>query len=217
MPDLDFSVECAAALPFAAAPHLSFKLRVRDAAPSPAAIHSVVLRCQIRIEPTQRRYEGPERERLFELFGQPHDWGRTLHSMLWTHVTLVVPGFRGETDVEMPVLCSYDFNVAATKYFAALAGGEIPLCLLFSGTVFYEGAEGGLQVAQISWEKEASFRLPFDVWKTMMECYYPNQIWVSMPTKVFERIDAHKRRQKLTSWEQALESLLPELEEQLQS
>ena len=53
--------------------------------------------------------------------------------------------------------CSYDFNLAATKYFAALEGGDLPLCFLFSGTIFHEAGDGALQVAQISWEKR---RLP---------------------------------------------------------
>ena len=36
--------------------------------------------------------------------------------------------------------------------------GEIPLCFLFSGTVFYQAQDGGLQVAPISLDKQADFR-----------------------------------------------------------
>ena len=54
----------------------------------------------------------------------------------------------GAADVDLPVPCSYDFNLAATKYFAALEGGDIPLCFLFSGTIFYEADDGALQVAR---------------------------------------------------------------------
>ena len=56
--------------------------------------------------------------------------------MLWTHASAVVPSFTGSTAVELQVPCSFDFNVAATKYFHGLADGDIPLCLMFSGTVF---------------------------------------------------------------------------------
>lgn len=217
MPDLNFAVESAEPLPFAAAPHLLFKLRVRDAAPDAPPIHSAVLRCQIRIEPNRRRYHGEEAEELFELFGRPHDWDRTLRSMLWTHVNVAVPGFRGETLVELPAPCSYDFNIAATKYFAAVSEGEAPLCFLFSGTVFYESPSGGLMVSQIPWEKEADFRLPIRVWKQMMASYYPGTVWVGLQQRVFDRINDHKRRHRLTSWEQALESLLPRIEEQVQA
>ena len=89
--------------------------------------------------------------------------------MLWTHVSAVVPPFTGDGVVDLPVPCSSDFNLAATKYFAALDGGEIPLCFLFSGTIFYEAGDGALQVAQIPWEKEADFRLPAATWHGLMD------------------------------------------------
>ena len=38
--------------------------------------------------------------------------------------------------------------------------GEIPLDLLFSGTVFYAGPGGALQINRISWNAEAAYRLP---------------------------------------------------------
>ena len=56
---------------------------------------------------------------------------------------------------------TFDFNVASTKYFDGLNGGDIPLLMLFSGTIFYASQENALQVAPISWELEArdtSFR-----------------------------------------------------------
>ena len=58
MPDLDFQVENAEPQRFAAAPLLRFGLRVAEAAAAGAAptpIHSVALRCQVRIEPARRR------------------------------------------------------------------------------------------------------------------------------------------------------------------
>lgn len=211
MPELKFQIEGAEPAPFAMSPHLLFKLRIANrAAGESAAIQSVALRCQIRIEPTQRRYAAEEQERLFELFGQPSDWARTVHSMLWTHVTLNVPRFSEETVIDLPVPCVYDFNVAAAKYFAGLEEGGVPLCFLFSGTVFYEAEGGALRIAQISWEEEANFRLPVDVWRRMMEAYYPNSIWICLPKEIFQRVDAYKRRCALTSWDAALEKLLEE-------
>lgn len=212
MPQLKFEIESAAPLPWAVAPHLQFKLRIADRAViqnagDGAAIQSVALRCQIRIEPTRRRYVAVEQERLFELFGRPSDWSRSVHSMLWTHVTLNVPGFRGQTVVDLPVPCSHDFNVAATKYFAGLEEGDVPLCFLFSGTVFYE-ADGALRIEQISWEQEADYRLPAQTWRNVMEAYYPNTMWVGIHQTIFEQIDAYKRRHALPSWETALEKLL---------
>jgi hypothetical protein len=210
MLDLDFLVEGAEPMPHAAAPLLAFKLHVSQVAASTTAvpIHAVVLRCQIRIEPAKRRYENSEKGRLLDLFDTPDRWSQTLRPMLWTHISVVVPRFTAAITVDLPVPCSFDFNVAATKYFYALEEGEVPLCLLFSGTVFHESEEGDLQVAQSSWEKESAFRLPVQVWKEMMDRYYPNSAWLSLRRDVFDRLYQYKSRHRLPTWEQALENLL---------
>jgi hypothetical protein len=206
MVDLSVAVEDAVPNFYAAIPLLGFKLRI-DCATN-ATIQNIALRCQIRIEPTQRRYEGNEPERLRDLFGERDLWSRSLRSMLWTHASVVVPPFTGSAVVELPVACSFDFNLAATKYFDALEAGDVPLCFLFSGTVFYEGAEGRLQIAQIGWDKEANFRLGIGVWKEMMDHYYPNSAWLCVRKDVFDRLHQFKREHALTNWEEALETLL---------
>ena len=208
MPDLSFQVETAEAERFAAAPLLLFRLRIAQRA-APVPIHAIALRCQIRIEPARRRYENKERERLLDLFDTPDRWSQTLRPMLWTHTGTVVPPFTDNIVVDLPVPCTFDFNVAATKYFYALEGGEAPLSLLFSGTVFHEVAEAGLQVAQIPWDREVAFRLPVRVWKEMMELHYPNSAWLCLRRDVFDRLYQYKSGHRLPTWEQALESLLP--------
>jgi hypothetical protein len=107
------------------------------------------------------------------------------------------------------VPCTFDFNVAATKYFAGLSDGVVPLDLLFSGSVFFETPDYGLQITQISWNKEARFRLPIHVWQEMMEHYYPNSAWLCLRRDVFERLARYKSEQGIPTWEQALESILP--------
>ncbi|MDR3638154.1 MAG: DUF6084 family protein [Isosphaeraceae bacterium] len=216
MPDLNYRVEGAEPQRFAAAPTLLFKLHVSEAvAPggAPTPIHSVVLRCQLRIEPAKRAYTPAEKERLSDLFGTPERWGQTLRPMLWTHVSAVVPPFEGQTVADLLVPCTYDFSLAATKYFAALDGGDLPLCVLFSGTIFYEAPDSALQVAQISWEKEADFRLPGATWRDLMEHYYPNSAWLCLRKDVFDRLDRYRRDHGLASWEQTLERLLAAAEE----
>jgi len=133
--------------------------------------------------------------------------------MLWTHASTVVTPFQGSALVELPVTCTFDFNVAATKYFAGLEDGEVPLIMLFSGTVFYEADEGALQVSQISWDKEAKYQLPVSVWQEMMNFYYPNSAWLSLRRDVFDRLNQYKMRRGIPTWEGALESLLPTVEE----
>jgi hypothetical protein len=183
VPDLAFSVQEVVATEFAAVPTLAFKLRIVNSVAG-EAVHTVALRCQIQIEASRRRYT-PEEQRN------------------------IVPSFKSETLVDLPVTCTFDFNVAATKYFAGLKGGEIPLRLQFSGTVFYAGYEGELQVAPISWEQEATFRLPQATWQQMMDSYYPNSAWMSLRRDVFERLRQYKTQHGIPTWEQVLESVLP--------
>ncbi len=216
MPDLNFEVEKVEVLPFAAAPLLVFKLRVTNQnADEP--VHNVMLRCQIQMEVTRRNYSDKDQERLLDLFGEPHRWSETLRNMLWTHANAVVQPFTGSAMVDLQVPCTFDFNVAATKYFAGLDDGEVPLALLFSGTVFYEAEDGALQVSQISWEKEARFRLPVRVWKEMMDIYYPNSAWLCLRRDIFDRLYRYKVSRGLPTWEQTLESILPDSEERAQT
>ncbi len=212
MPDLSFQVENAAPQLHSASPLLTFKLKVANADPA-ESIHTVVLRCQIQIETTRRRYTLDEQKRLLDLFGEPERWNQTLRTTLWTHTNAVVSPFTGQTEVDLPVPCSFDFNIAATKYFAGLDDGEIPLCLQFSGTVFYAADDGALQVSQIPWDKEAKYRLPVRTWQKMMEAYYPNSVWLSLRRDVFDRLNRYKMQRGLPTWEQTLESILPANEE----
>lgn len=207
MPDLNFQVEGANLVPFAVAPTLALKLRIVNAAPE-QRIESVMLQCQVQIEATQRRYAAGEQPRLLDLFGEPERWGKTLRTMLWTHASVNVRPFAGSTTVDLHIPCTFDFNVAATKYFHALDAGEVPLALLFSGTVFFDDEERGLQVSQISWNKEARYRLPVAVWRRVIDHYYPNTSWLTLRRDVFDRLNEFKTRHAIPTWEQAVERLL---------
>jgi hypothetical protein len=214
VPDLDFGVEGAEVLEFAAVPSLLFKLRIENLEGEP--VRSVALNTQIRIAATQRHYETAEQERLLELFGEPHRWGGTLRSLLWTHTTLQVPPFSESTVVDMPVPGTYDLEVVASKYFYALEDGEVPLEFLFSGTVFYAGEGGQLQIARISWEKEAEFRLPVRLWKEMMERYFPNTAWIRLRKDAFDQLYNYKVSRGFPTWEAAVEALLSASEQKVE-
>lgn len=112
----------------------------------------------------------------------------------------------------MPIQCTYDLNITATKYFYALNEGEVPLLFLFSGTIFYAAPDGRLQAQQIPWEKECIYSMPVRIWQELMEYHYPNSAWVSLHRHVFEKLYAYKRRQGLPTWEQTIERLLTEYE-----
>jgi len=208
VPDLSFRVMGADAPSHTATPVLHFKLAVRNADPE-EPIQAIMLRCQMRIEPAARQYSDGEKGKLLDLFGEPSRWAQTLRSMLWTHSDVVVPPFRGEIEVDLPAECTFDLTIASAKYFDALEGGEAPLLLLFSGTVFYESGDGRIQITQIPWSKETAYRLPVSAWKNMIDAHYPNTAWLCLRRDVFERLHRYKVERGLPTWEQTLESILP--------
>ena len=212
MPDLDFQVESAAAVPFAATPVLGFRIGVTSANAG-EAIFSVALRCQIQIEVTRRRYSEQDQKRLLDLFGDPERWGQTLRSMLWTNAGTTIASFAGSTTTELQVPCTFDFSVASTKYFYGVEEGDIPLCFQFSGTVFYDDGNGYAQVSPISWSKETRFRLPVETWRNLMDTYYPNSAWLCLRRDLFDRLYQYKVRHGIPTWEAALERILAECEE----
>jgi hypothetical protein len=216
MPDLRFTIEGADVVEHAASPLLAFHGHVTNL-PKDEVVQSIVLRAQIQIEVTRRKYESGEQALLQDLFGHPDRWGQTLRNLLWTHASVVVPRFKGNGLAEIHVPCTFDFNIAATKYFHGLAQGDLPLCFQFSGTVFYEGPDGALQVAPISWDKEAKFRLPVQTWKDLMDAYYPNLAWLALRKDVFEKLYQFKVREGITTWEEAIERALNALPETVRS
>jgi hypothetical protein len=216
MSDLRLTIESAEAVRFAAVPLLAFRLRITNS-PSEELVHTVALKAQIQLEVTRRPYSSDEQSRLRDLFGEPDRWGQTLRSMLWTHVSSIVPRFTGSTLTELQVPCTFDFNVAATKYFHGLMAGELPLCFQFSGSVFYQGADGQLQVSPISWDKEAKYRLPLKVWKDLMNEYYPNSAWLALRKDTFERLYQYKVDEGIPTWEEAVERALTAVRETVRS
>jgi hypothetical protein len=205
-PELDFSVAGVEPLERAAAPTLRFRLRISRS--GGAAVRSIALNVQLRIAATRRAYDVETRERLAELFGAGDAWGRNLHSLPWTSVSLNVPGFQDETRVELQVPCTYDFEVAASKYLHGLRDGEVPLELLFGGTVFYAARGGALQISLLAWEKEAEFRMPVGVWRRLMDHYFAGQAWLRLGTDSFDRLHAFRSRNALPSWDRTIDALL---------
>jgi Family of unknown function (DUF6084) len=216
MPDLSFEVISAEVAAYSVLPMLVFKMRIVDQ-DEEEQIHNVNLKCQIMLSVTQRRYNAVEKAKLQDLFGEPERWGETLRTFLWTHVTTVVPRFSGSTIVDLPVPCVYDFEVISTKYFNALEDGEIPLTFLFSGTIFYKDKAGNFQIAQISWSKEASYRLPVALWKEVIETYFPNSAWIRLQKDIFDQLYQYKTTLGIPTWEEAFVRLLRASSEEVQT
>jgi hypothetical protein len=124
------------------------------------------------------------------------------------NTSVAVPRFTGELLVDLELPCTFDFNVAATKYFHALNSGDIPVAVMFSGTLFYEGSNGALQISQVPWDRECIYRLPVSVWKDMMEMHHPNSAWLCLRRDTFEQLYNYKVRHGLPTWEQAIAKAL---------
>jgi hypothetical protein len=108
--------------------------------------------------------------------------------------------------VDLDVPCSYDLEVAASRYLDALSDGSVPLEFLFSGSVFYE-EDDRLQTVRLAWDSEAEYALPVAVWKATMEHHFRGTAWVRLSKESFDRLSAYKARYALATWDDALEAL----------
>lgn len=207
MAELDF--ECRDAQPdrSAAAPTIALRLRITESSGQP--VHAIALRCQIRIEPVRRRYDDSEATALRDLFGERARWGETLKPMQLAFVSHTVPSFAEHIEIDLSLPCSYDFDVAANKYLYALDDGEVPLLLLFNGTVFITGANG-FSVAPVPWHKEARFRLPVRVWQQTMQLHFPGTAWLRLAEDTFDALYRYRVSHDQLSWDEAIQRLLKE-------
>lgn len=207
MSALEFEVVEGLVEPYAAQPTLLLRLRITETSGTP--VHAVALRCQLKIEPQRRRYDPTEEAKLYELFGATPQWGESLRPFLWTHLSATIPGFDGATVYDLPVTCTYDFEVAAAKYFHALGDGVVPLVLLFSGTVFSKGG-AGFVAEPVAWHAEASYQLPVAVWREVMDRYFPNSSWIRLDRDTLDELQRFKAERALPGWDEALEHLFKE-------
>jgi hypothetical protein len=207
MAELVFDCIGARADKYAVVPSMFFTLRVSET--TGQRVEAIALRCQIRIEPARRRYSDDEAERLNDLFGDTQRWADTLKPVQFINVSIMVPGFTGSTDIDLPVPLTYDMEIGATRYFAGLDDGEVPLLLLFSGTVFGI-SDGRMSVAQVPWSKEASYRLPVSVWRAAIDSHFPNTAWIKFSNLTFDELLRYKAAKGLPTWEATILYLLSE-------
>jgi Family of unknown function (DUF6084) len=206
MPELSFEILSASPVHDMITPALTFDLRVTNVFPE-QSIDAVLLRCQIQIEAARRRYSSIEQAQLRDLFDEPSRWGDTLRPITWANTSLNIPAFSGSTVYPLNVACTFDLNVGTAKYFHGISDGDIPLTFLFSGSVFYK-QEGALQVVPISWNKEARFRLPVQLWKNAIELHYPNAAYLILRRDVFEDLYRFKISKGLATFEEAIQNML---------
>jgi hypothetical protein len=209
-PELVFDCLGVRSDPYAAGPTLTFRVRIAET--TGERVHAIALRAQFRIEPQKRRYSEPEAEQLRGLFGERTRWADTQRPLQFAEVAVMVPSFTGSVEVDVPVPCTYDLEIAATSYFHALDEGEIPLVLLFSGTLITRGANG-FSVTRVPWHKEAACRVPVTEWRSMMDRFFPNCGWLRLDVRTLEALGQYKNARALPTWERTVESLLAEVSE----
>lgn len=205
-----FSVTDIVTEPYAATPQLTARLRIEET--TGQVVHAIALRCQVRIEPQRRGYTAEDETALRSLFGDRSRWGDTLRPFLWMQCSTTVTGFTGSTEADLPLPCSYDFDVVGSRYLHAIGEGTIPLSLMFSGTVFTRGL-AGFGVEQVPWDCDATYQLPVAIWRQMMDLYYPNTGWLRLDRDVVNQLAEYRARHGLTTWEETVSRLLaPEID-----
>ncbi len=205
MTDIAFAVVGIEPEPYAVTPVLNALLDIAAVGDDP--IHAIALRCQVRIEPMRRGYSDEEAAGLLDLFGPRDRWSNTLHNFQWLQTGAMVQGFTGATQVNLPLECTYDFEVAAAKYLHALRDGYVPLQFLFSGTIFSKG-QRGFAVQQVPWDREDRFEMPVSVWRDLIDRHYPNTGWLRLNRDTIAALFAYRSARGLLSFDDAVTSLL---------
>ncbi len=205
-PDPEFTITGVAHQAFAAAPTLVFAALASDL--SGGQIQSMALNVQVMIDPAKRGYDDETRARLAELFGPPASWAPSTSGLAWAQVATGVPGFAGSTTFAIEVPCTYDLEVAAAKYFYAIAGGEVPLSFHFSGNVFFTASGGALQVVPVAWSNTATFRMPIAVWRAMIAEHYPSGGWIRIDHETLAALQDRRSARGLPTFDACVAELL---------
>ena len=195
----------------AAAPTLILDLQVHE--PSGRQVYMIALTIQLMIEPARRRYDEAEHARLVGLFGPPERWAVTTRSLVWTQLDVLVPAFTGTTTVQVPIVCSYDLEVASAKYLRSLEDGVAPLALHFNGIVYYRGDAGGLQMVLIPWSRSVDFPMPVSVWRELVDHYYPNTGWIGLRSQTIDALEARRVAGAHATVDDCIRSLLEDVDE----
>lgn len=205
-PDPAFEIVAAEVVPRSSTPTLRFAAEVSDRSGIP--VHFIALSVLITIEPGLRTYDPETRERLVELFGEPERWGSTTGAFRWTQVETVVPAFTGDGSFRFAVECTYDHEIAATKYFAGITEGSYPLQFHFNGTTYYEGTDGRLQILPLAWDRSTRFELPAATWREMIDSHYPHGSWLRLEEETLQALGHRKAQSGAPTMDDCIRGLL---------
>ncbi|OQO89859.1 DUF6084 family protein [Saccharomonospora piscinae] len=202
-PSLTWSVTGVDIAPVDAWPTVRLRLEIGCAAP----VRSLTLAVSVRIAAALRDYSPDERARLRGVFGTADQWAHSVGDLVWARPTVQVPAFTGSTVVDVPVPCGQDVELASVSYLSALAEGDVPLRLVFSGTLFH-ARDGRLAAAQLPWDSETRYRLPAEIWSRVRRTYFGRHRWLRVDDELYERLHDYRVRHSYGSHRDAIESLL---------
>ena len=205
MAELLFTVVDVVPERYAAAPNLLARIRVEES--TGEVVHALALRAQIRIEPQRRRYDDPESPALLDLFGDRTRFADTLRPFAWLHASTVAQGFSDATEIELPLPCTYDFEVSGTTYLHALRDGRDPAAVPLQRHGLHPrrqrllrrpdalGPRGSVPPAgrRLARPDAASF---------------PGTEWLRMRRDTVEALGHYRHVHGLTSWDDAVTALL---------
>ncbi|WP_019819113.1 DUF6084 family protein [Saccharomonospora saliphila] len=204
-PALSWRVTGADAEPLATVPTLRLAVEISCSTPGP--VHCVVLSVSVRIAAALRDYDAATRRALRGVFGTDEQWADSLGDLVWAQPTVVVPRFTGSTVVRVPVPCGSDVELASVSYLQALSDGDVPLRLLFSGTVFH-AVDGRLAAAALPTDSEARYRIPARRWHELRRRYFGAHRWVRLDEDTFDRLHDYRVRRACASPQEAIQTLL---------
>lgn len=204
MTDLEFTMLDAAPAHRSAVPAIIFRMRVR----SPGdPIEALVLHADVRLEPQWREYDAAQQKLLEDLFGTPERWDKTLRALTWADVPVMVKAFSQETEFEVRVPCTYDFDATVTRYFSAVDDGAVPVRMLFSGSIFRRSPEG-FSGEMVPWSCESAYRMPVQLWQEAMRACYGDAVLLRIDRETFDRLHELRASLGATSWDATLMELL---------
>ena len=172
----------------------------RRCTPSPCA-------CQVKIEPQRRHYGDAEVARLYELFGETAAVGRLAAAVP------VDPRRRHRARLRR-----HHRGRPADRVHVRLRGGggqvpprprrrgRCPSCCC-SPAPSSPGAAPASSPSPISWQAEASYRLPVATWRAVMDRYFPGSGWVRVEPRHARPAAARSRPARaLTGWDDAFDA-----------
>jgi hypothetical protein len=207
MPDLRFAIGDVRSMSYSAVPTIVAPLRICNTVQD-EPIQSIALNCQIQLQPLGRSYTAAEEASLLDLFGERSRWGQTMKPLHWMNQVLKVQPFHGEITVDLLLPCSFDLEIAVAKYLYGLEAGSVAGAVMLSGTIFYSGEAGVVQISQIPWDREALFQIPIAVWRNAMDAHYANHAFLRLPRATFDRLYRYKVSHGIPMWSDVMEQLL---------